>query len=170
MLIQENIALPRARCCIRHERAYDFDKKTGLFVYRLESEEEKLNEITNAGRVQLHTFCYDTASRTNGLNYIALSDNAGLPAPSDTFLTAELTGDGLNRAQGTVTLATGAGNQTTIAKMFTYLGATQSVRKTALFDTIGPPPAGVMVHEIAFTARTLFLNDTLTVTFTISLG
>jgi len=171
MLIQENIALPRARCLIHVERAYDYDEKTGLFLYRVvDEDEEVLNEITNAGRVRLHTFCYNTASRANGLNYIALSNDGTAPAAADTALTAELTGNGLDRAQGTVTLPTGAGNQTTIAYMFTYLGATQAVQKTALFDTIGPPPAGVMAHEIQFTARTLFTNDTLTVTFTLTIG
>jgi hypothetical protein len=172
MLIKENIGLPRAHCLIHVERAYDFNEKPGLFVYRVEDDDvESLNEITNAGRVRLHTFCYNTASRANGLNYVALSNDGTAPAASDTALTSELTGNGLDRAQGTVTLATGAGNQTTIQKVFTYLGGgSQAVQKTALFDAAGPPVAGVMAHEIQFTQRTLFTNDTLTVTFTITLG
>jgi hypothetical protein len=172
MLIQENIVLPRARCRIHHERAYDFDPKTGLYVYRtVDEDEEVLNLITDAGRVRLHTFCYNTASRTNGLNYIALTDDGAAPAAGDTTLASELTADGLARAQGTVTLPTGSGNQTTIEKLFAYVGvASQGVQKTALFDTVGPPPAGVMAHEIIFTQRTLFTNDTLTCTFTLTVG
>jgi hypothetical protein len=171
MLIQEAVPTPRARVQIHVERAYDFDEKTGLFMRRQEEDDvEAFNLITDAGRVRLHTFCYDTASRTNGLNYVALSNDSGAPAAGDTALATELTADGLARAQGTVTLATGSGNQTTIQKIFTYLGATQAVQKTALFDAAGPPVAGVMAHEILFTQRTLFTNDTLTVTFTITLG
>ena len=172
MLIQENLVLPRARCRIHHERASDVDFKTGLFVYRpVDEDEEVLNEITNAGRIQLHTFCYGTASRVNGLNYLALSNDSTAPAPTDTVLTSELTGNGLDRVQGTVTLPTGSGNQTTIQTVFTYLGvSSQGVQKTALFDTIGPPPAGVMVHELAFTQRVLYTNDTLTLSVVIALG
>ena len=169
MLIQENLALPRARCRIHHERAYDFDSKTGLFLRRIVDEDEiVLNEITNAGRIRLHTFCYNTASRTNGLNYIALSNDATAPDPADTSLASELSGNGLTRAQGTVTLPTGSGNQTTIQHVFTYTGGgSQGVQKTALFDA---STSGTMAHEIAFTQRTLFTNDTLTCTFTITLG
>ena len=171
MLIQEKLVLPRARCRIHHERAYDFNEKTGLFVYRnVDDDEEVLNQLTNAGRVCLHTFCYNTASRTNGLNYIALSNDNGAPAAGDTALTGELTGNGLSRYQGSVTLPVGAGNQTTISNVFTYLGVSQGVQKTALFNLAGPPPAGIMAHEIAFTQRTLFLNDTLSVSFSIDLG
>jgi hypothetical protein len=123
MLIQEAVPTPRARVQIHVERAYDFDEKTGLFMRRQEEDDvEAFNLITDAGRVRLHTFCYDTASRTNGLNYVALSNDSGAPAAGDTALATELTADGLARAQGTVTLATGSGNQTTIQKIFTYLG------------------------------------------------
>lgn len=172
MLIKENLALPRARCRIHVERAYDFDEKTGLWKYRVvDEDEERLNEITDAGRIRLHTFCYGTAARSNGLNYIGLTNDAVAPAPGDTVLTAELTGNGLERAQGTVTLPGGSGNQTNISHLFIFTGpGSQTVQKTALFDAAGPPPAGVMAHEIAFTPRTLFTNDTLTVTFTITLG
>lgn len=168
----EVIALPRATCRIHHERAYEYDPKTGLYLYRIVEEDEVCyNLVTDAGRVQLHTFCYGTVSRTNGLNFIGLSNDSSTPGALDTVLTGELTANGLGRAQGTVTLPTGAANQTQVQRMFTYTGvASQGVRKTALFNVVGPPPAGVMAHEIQFTQRTLYENDTLTVTFTITLG
>lgn len=171
MLI-ENINLPRARVRIHQERPYDYDERRGLWLYQqVDEDQEVLNEITNAGRIRLHTFCYGTSSRANGLNYIGLSNDGTAPAASDTALTGELTGSGLDRAQGTVTLPTGAGNQTTVQHMFTFTAVgSQAVQKAALFDAAGPPVAGVMAHEIQFTGRTLFQNDTLTVTFTISLG
>jgi hypothetical protein len=82
-------------------------------------------------------------------------------------LTTELFGNGLTRALGTVTLPTGSGTITTIAKQFTYTGGTnQSVQKTALFDA---STGGNMAHEILFTQRLLVINDTLTLTFSITL-
>lgn len=168
MHIPQNVILQRAHCRVQVRRAYDFDEKRGLFLYRDEDPVESLNEITNAGRIQLHTFCYGTASRTNGLNYIGLSNDGTATAPADTALTSELSGNGLTRAQGTVTPPTGSGNQTTIQHVFTYTGGgSQAVQKTALFDQAS---GGVMAHEILFTQRTLFTNDTLTVTFTLTLG
>ena len=168
MYIQQAVVVPRAHCSIKVSRAYDYDEKTGLYVYRDEEAVEALNEITNAGRIQLHTFIYGTSSRTNGLNYIGLSNDGTATAATDTSLTSELSGSGLTRAQGTVTLPTGSGNQTTIQKVFTYLGGgSQAIQKTALFDQAS---GGTMVHEILFTQRTLFTNDTLTTTFTLTVG
>lgn len=172
MLITETVPLPRAKVRIHHERAYDYDAKRGLWLYKpVDEDEEAFNLLTNTGRVQLHNFGYGTTARTNGFNWIGLSNDATAPAASDTSLAVELTGNGLDRVQGSVTLPTGAGNQTTIAHTFTFTGGgSQAVQKTALFDSAGPPVAGVMNHEIIFTQRTLFTNDTLTVTFTITLG
>lgn len=169
MHIIETVSLPRAKVLIHQERAYDFDEKTGLWVYKPVGEDEvALNLITNAGRVQLHTYGYGTTSRANGFNYIALSNDAAAPAATDTTLASELVGSGLSRVQGVVTLPTGSGNQTTVANTFTYTGgSSQGVQKTALFDASS---SGVMNHEIQFTQRTLFTNDTLTMTFTITLG
>jgi len=166
---------------INHERVYDYDEKRGIWLYKpvdaVLDAEEAHNIITNAGRVGLHTYVYGTSSQRSsaspvvsnvGLNYIALTNDSGSPAAGDTTLAAELSGNGLTRAQGTVTLPTGSGNQTTIARTFTFTpGASQAVQKTALFDD---PSAGRMIHEIQFTQRTLLTNDTLTVTFTLTVG
>jgi hypothetical protein len=171
--ICENLPRPGAVLHVHVERAYDYDEKRGLWLYRQEAEDEDVhNTLTNTGRVQLHTQCYATASiLTNGFNYIALSNDAAAPAATDTALASELTGNGLDRVQGTVTLPTGSGNVTTIAHTFTYTGGgSQAMQKTALFTVTGPPVAGVMNHEVAFTQRTLFTNDTLTLTFSITLG
>lgn len=163
----------RAVCKIRHDRAYDFDEKRGIWLTRLESEEEVANLITNGGRVTVHTYIYGTAAQrasaslgADGLSYIGLSNDATAPAAGDTALTAELSGNGLSRAQGVVTLPVGAGTITTVSRVFTYSGgAPQGVQKTALFDAAS---AGHMAHEILFTPRTLNTNDTLTVTFSIT--
>lgn len=169
MLIQDQSIFARAKVHIHQERIYDFDEKLGIWLYApVFEDEEAFNLLTNTGRVQLHAQCYGTSGLlTNGFNYIALSNDAVAPAATDTTLASELNTNGLARVQGTVTLATGTGNQTTVATTFTFTGGSQSVQKTALFTAVS---SGVMNHEIAFTPRTLLTNDTLTMTFTISLG
>lgn len=171
MLI-EQVNLRPAKVRIHTERAYDFDERRGIWLRKqVEDDEVVENIITDAGRITLHTFCYGTAARTNGLNWIGLSDWAGPPAASDSFLSGELTGNGLDRAQGVVTPPTGSGNQTTISKAFTYTGGTpQTVQMAALFDVAGPPPTGNMAHEIQYSQRTLFTNDLITIQYTITLG
>jgi hypothetical protein len=160
---------PKAQVRIHHEVAYDRDEKTGLWVRRQEGEDELVwNIVTNAGRDRLHLQCYGTSGLgTNGQNFIALSDNAAAPAPADTSLTAELTGDGLDRIQGSVTHVAGT-NTTQVQNVFTYLGVpAQGVQKSALFNLLS---GGVMAHEVQFTQRTLNTSDTLTITYTVTMG
>ena len=172
MHILETVPNVRAKVRIRQERPYEYDEARGLWLYRhVDEDEEVFNILTNTGRVQLHNFAYGTVARANGFNYIGLSNDATPPAAADASLLAELTSNGLGRAQGTVTLPTGAGNQTSILHLFTYTGgAPQGVQKCALFDSAGPPISGVINHVVQFVQRTLLLNDTLTVSYTITLG
>jgi len=165
----------RAICQIQHHRAYDYDEKRGLWLRELVFEEEVPNEVTDAGRVGIHTYIYGTSAQRvsgglsgTGLNYIALTNDGTSPVAGDTTLSGELVGDGLERAQGTVTLPVGAGTLTSVSKLFTYSGGgTQQVQKTALFDDSS---AGIMAHEILFTQRTLATSDTITITFNITLA
>jgi hypothetical protein len=164
---------PKAAVRVHHEVAYDFDEKRGLYVYRQVDEDEVVyNLLTYVGRVQLHTQCYSTGSiLTNGFNWIGLTNDSSFENDTDVALAGEFTADGLQRQQGTVTLPTGSGNQTQIQKVFTYMGGgSQGVQKAALFTESGPPPAGVMAHEVKFTQRILNPSDTFTVTYTITLG
>ncbi len=174
MHILENISRSPAKVVIQHHRAYDYDEKTGLYQYKKEDEVEAFNIVTDAGRVRIHTYLYGSVAQGQrstlggGLNYIALSNNGTAPAAGDTVLTGELSGNGLTRAQGTVTLPTGSGTSTTVQKIFTYTGvSSQGIQKTSLFDLSS---VGTMAHEIQFAQRTLFQNDTLTVTYTITLA
>jgi len=155
----------RAKVTLRHERL-----ENGVWTL-VNPEETVYNTITNAGRIRLHTFCYGNVARPNGLNYIAISSDGNAPLPGDVVLAGELTGNGLDRVLGAITLPTGSGNQTTIFYRFIYTGlAAQLVQKAALFDTAGPPPNGVMAHEIQFSPRSLFESDAISVTFNIILG
>jgi len=153
----------RAKVRIRQERL-DVNG-----VYQVVGEEEVSNLVTNTGRVQLHNFCYGTTARSNGFNYIGITNDATAPAATDTSLIGELAVDGLGRAQGTVTLPTGTASITEVLHTFNYVGvASQGVRKAALFNQVS---GGVMNHEVLFsTPRTLLTNDNLVVTFLITLS
>lgn len=165
-----------ARVRVSHKRPYDYDERRGLYLYRNVDDDELVrvadpeevdNILLNVGRVQAHKQCYGTTGLgTNGFNYIALTNDATAPAASNTTLTSEIAANGLTRAQGTVTLASGSGNQTTVDKTFTATGS-QSCQQTALFDASS---SGNMNHHATFTQRNLITNDTIQVTFTITLG
>lgn len=170
----EEVALGRAHVRVLHSTPTNWitDPKTGLLVpdpesYKLLSEDESWNLITNVGRIFLHQQGYGTTGLgANGLNYIALSNDPVTETGASTTLSNEIAANGLTRAQGTVTLPTGSGNQTTIDHTFTASG-TQSAQKAALFTASS---SGTMNHVLGFTQRTLSTGDTLQITFTITLG
>jgi hypothetical protein len=192
-------ATGRAHVRVIHRRPLDFDERRGLWIFhepdpaehvsrpidlrmiceeiiegarfgRL-SESEAWNLIVNAGRIFLHTQGYGTAGLgANGLNWIALSNDAVTETATSTTLSNEIVANGLSRAQGAVTLPVGAGNQTTVDKTFTCSTAQQAAQKTALFSASS---SGTMNHVLAFTQRTLQPGppgDTLQITTTITLG
>ena len=158
----------KALVTIHVERAYAFDAERGVWLRRQEEADIIVpNLLTNTGRDQLHVQGYDTTGlASNGFNYIGLSNDATSPSATDTTLASELSGNGLTRAQGVYAHTTGT-NTTTISNTFTYTGSSQAVQKAGLFNLSS---AGVMGHETSFTQRTLFTNDTLAVTWTITLG
>jgi hypothetical protein len=171
-MFSDAIAIPRARAAITHARLVGVDEAGPRFAVL--DEQEAYNLLLDGGRVALHTYIYGTTAQRasaglgTGFNYIALSNDASAAAAGDTVLAAELTGNGLSRTQGLVLLPTGSGNQTVITHVFTYLGVSpQSVQKVALFDAAS---VGKMAHEISFTQRTLFTNDTLTIQYTLQAG
>lgn len=166
--LREYLPLGRAAMTVTHHRLYDIDEKKGIYKYRMVDEPETVwNLITNAGRIFLHSQGYGTTSlASNGLNYIALSNDTVTETASSTTLSNEIASAGLTRAQGTVTLPTGTGNQTTIDKTFTASG-TISAQKAALFSASS---SGTMNHVLAFTQRNLINADTLQITYTITLG
>ena len=197
MDLHENMGQGRAFVTTRHRRVYDRDDKNGLFVFRdvgldgefLKDEFQRGDEtvkcldgvdrvwdpregvwnlVTNVGRVQAHTQVYATSGLlTNGFNYIALTNDSTSPAASGTTLTSEIAANGLTRAQGTVTLASGSGNTTTVDKTFTCATSNQACQQTALFTASS---SGVMNHWASFTQRSLIVTDTIQITFTITLG
>lgn len=172
-MLAEAVVIPPARAVITHARKKGIDAQ-GRAIYETLDQQVTHNLILNGGRVALHTYIYGTtAQRTSaglgaGFNYVAISNDASAAASGDTALTGELTANGLGRAQGTVVLPTGSGNETVITHVFTYTGGTpQGVQKAALFDAAS---GGKMIHEVTFTQRTLFEDDTITIQYTIQAG
>lgn len=148
------------------EPTYDADGNVELSSVDLISDETTWNVITNSGRDFLHTQGYATAGiGTNGLNYIALSNDTLTETATSTTLSTEIAANGLARAQGTVNHTAGT-NTTTVSRTFNATG-TQSCQKAALFTAAA---AGTMNHALAFTQRNLVNGDSLQVTFTITLG
>jgi len=170
--MKEGVPLGRASAFVQQHRAIDFikDEVTGLLVPSryapLDEGELVWNVITTAGRDYLHLQGYGTSGLgTNGLNFIGLSNDTLTETTASTTLSNEITLNGLGRAAGSYA-HTGGTNTTTVSKVFTATG-TQSAQKAALFTAVS---AGTMNHALAFTQRNLVNTDTLTVTFTITLG
>lgn len=135
--------------------------------YELVGREVTYNLITNAGRDFLHVQGYGSSGLgANGLNFIALSNDTVSEGAGSTTLSNEIAANGLSRAAGTVAHTAGT-NTTTITKVFTCATAPQAAQKAALFTASS---SGTMCHVLGFTQRSLQVGDTLTVTFTITLG
>lgn len=162
--LNDFLPIGRASLDIKHERVR---RKGALFVMEEVGKSERVwNLITNAGRDFLHLQGYGTAGLgANGLNYIALSNDTVTETATSTTLSNEITLNGLGRAQGTYA-HTGGTNTTTVSRVFTATG-TQSAQKAALFTASS---AGTMNHVLGFTQRSLINGDTLSLTFTITLG
>lgn len=154
--LEETVALPRASAVIEHRNA------KGELLHS----EIAHNVITTAGRDFLHQQGYkDTGLGSVGLCYIGLSNDTLTETSASTTLSNEITTNGLGRAIGTYAHTAGT-NTTTISKVFTATGSV-SAQKAALFTASS---SGTMNHALSFTQRTLASGDTLSVTFTITLG
>jgi len=128
------------------------------------------NLLTTVGRDFFHAQDYtNTSVGTKGSNAIALSLDATNPVAGDTTLVGEITTDGLERALATTISHSIGTNVTTLEKTFTATAAFLNLHKSALFnqDTIG----GQITHSSEFTSDvTLAIGDTITVTWTLTLG
>lgn len=136
--------------------------RAGTKIYHFEDN----NLITNAGKDFISAQIGSTAPSANGANYIALSSDSTAPAATDTTLAGEISGSGLDRAQGTYSHTAGT-NTFTVQKTFTATGTVSSVQKTGLF-TAGS--SGTIMAENTFTSVNLLSGDQLTITWTITIG
>lgn len=155
----ESVPVRRAMGVIEHFRP---DGHGGMLLL---NREVTYNVITDVGRDFMHTQTYGTSPAGNGLNYIALSNDTVTETSASTVLSSEIVANGLQRAIGAVVHNAGT-NTTTVQKTFTASGA-QAAQKAALFTASS---SGTMNHVLGFTQRSLQTNDTLQVTFTLTVG
>ena len=127
---------------------------------------EDPNLITNAGLDFISAQIGSTSTGANGANYIALSSDSTAPAVTDTTLTGEISGNGLDRAQGTYS-HTAATNTFTVQEVFTATGTVSAIQKTGLFTASS---GGTMMAENTFSSVNLISGDQLTITWTITIG
>jgi hypothetical protein len=127
---------------------------------------EDHNLITNAGKDFISAQIGSTSPGNNGANYIALTTTSITPAAGDTTLAGEITGGGLQRAQGTYAHSNGQ-NTFTVTRTFTAGQTFTNVQGAGLFTASS---SGTMMAENTFTAVTLQNNDQLTITWTITLS
>jgi hypothetical protein len=95
--------------------------------------------------------------------YIALSNDSGSPAATDTAVASEITANGLARANGTASHTTNATSYT-VAYTFTATG-TQSAQKAGLLNAAS---SGTLCFENTFTQVSLASGDTLAISWTIN--
>ena len=119
------------------------------------------NLRTNAGINWQYNQMAGTAAAA--CTYIALSNDSGTPAATDTSVASEITTNGLARANGTATHTSNATSYT-VAYTFTATG-TQSAQKAGLLNAAS---SGTLCFENTFTQVSMASGDTLTVTWTIN--
>ncbi len=124
------------------------------------------NLVVNAGLNWLADIMGNTStpSVNTQCNYIALTNTGITPGAADATLSGEIVANGLSRAQATYAHTSNA-TTFTLAKTFTATGA-QSAQAGAVFTAAS---SGTMCFEDTFTSATLATNDTLTVTWTVTI-
>ena len=129
----------------------------------------KPNLLTNNGRdYAIAQFYTNTSAGGVGMNFIALtSDSTGADA-GDTTLPSEITTNGLERALATTISHSTGTNSTTLNKIFTASGTHTDVQMSGTFNQLAV--GGTIGHEAIFTSVTLASSDTLSVTWTLTLG
>ena len=129
----------------------------------------KPNLLTNDGRdYAIAQFYTNTSAGGVGMNFIALtSDTTGADA-TDTTLPSEITTNGLERLLATTISHSTGTNSTTLNKVFTASGTHTAVQMSGTFNQLAV--GGILAHEAVFTPVTLASSDTLSVTWTLTLG
>lgn len=132
-------------------------------------EQNKKNLLTTDGIDQLHKAVYvDTSATEVGNNFLALSVNTWTPVVGDTTLLGEITTGGLARALATTITHTDDTNVTTLAHTFNATATHTAVQLAGVFNQLAL--GGILTHENTFTPANLVNGDTLTVTWTLTLG
>ena len=127
---------------------------------------EDHNLITDAGKDFISAQIGSASASANGANYIALSSDSTAPAATDTVLAGEISGNGLDRSQGSYSHTLGT-NTVTVTEVFSATGAANNIQKAGLFTAAS---GGTMLAENTFSSVNLISGDQLTITWTITIG
>ncbi len=141
--------------------------RKGYYTYEILAK-DKENLLTNGGRDFFHNQVYtNTSAGTRGGNFIAVSSNTGGASASHTAVAGEITTGGLARADADTKSHTNGTNVSTVEHTYTATAVHTDVQLSGLFNASS---VGTLTHENTFTAVTLQINDTLKVTWTLTLG
>ena len=129
----------------------------------------KPNLLTNGGRDYFIAQTYtNTSAGGVGCNFIALTTDSSGADATDTSLPSEITTTGLERALATTISHSTGTNSTTLNKIFTASGTHTAVQMSGTFNQLAV--GGTLAHEAVFVAVTLASSDTLSITWTLTLG
>ena len=146
---------------IKGSVCFEHRKADGTLVSR----QENHNLVTNAGWDWLYNQMSGTVDDV--ANYIALTADAGPASAEHTTLASEYVDFGLERAVATPA-HTPSAKTYTLTKVFTCDTDTKLVSMAGLFNAAA---VGIMVLETVLTSPTTLMDtDTLTVTWTITMG
>ena len=145
--------------------AYRYDAATGTYIHFYHDESSNL--ITNGGFDWIEDQLGDSPGG-DPAKWISLSTDATSPVATWTQIIGEITTDGLARDVGTYA-STGTGNWT-ITKTFAASATHTNVQLTGLQWVVTPGSDGNLLAANTFTAVTLNNGDSLTVTWTLTLG
>ncbi|MBA7560883.1 hypothetical protein ES708_02517 [subsurface metagenome] len=145
--------------------AYHYDAATGTYV--LFYHDEGSNVITVIGIDFIAKQLSGAASATDVAKWISLSNDGGSSA-AWTELPIEINASGMTRAVGLYDHTLGT-NTYTVAATFTATGAV-TVQTTGLQWLVTPVSDGNLMAAMDFTSVVLAEFDTLTITWTITIG
>ena len=141
--------------------------KIGFYTYE-SIVVDKRNLITNGGIDFLHLQGYtNTSAGTRGAGFVAVSENASGASATHTTVAGEITTGGLARADADTKAHTNGTNVSTIEHTYTASSAFTAVQLAGLLNAAS---VGTLVNENTFTSVALEINDTLKVTWTITMG
>ena len=126
------------------------DPKTGELGEWKDLSPFKRNVLTLGGRDYFHAQCYtNTVAGGTGANKIGVSnDTTQPPDESHTSMLGEITGSGMDRKVASPAPSHVAGTNVSVMEAtWTATGTVNGICKVGTFTLLGPPVAGVLVHE-----------------------
>ena len=132
------------------------------------SEEWIDNTITNTGKPIVAGLINEVVS--GGFKWLAVGSSSTTAAATDTALATEITTNGLGRSSATCSRVTTTVTNDTAQLVHTWTATgTQAVQEAGIFDT-STASGGNMLARQTFAAKNLEANDTLQLTYKVSVA